>query len=216
MFQSTHLREVRPSFCSKRTFPGIVSIHAPTRGATITTKLSFRRLKSFNPRTYERCDVAMDCRESALVFQSTHLREVRHGSRLAFRGSLVVSIHAPTRGATIFAAVPLRQTFVSIHAPTRGATPLPYPVGQGRHRFQSTHLREVRHSGHQRRIGESGFNPRTYERCDRDCRATPIPLDVSIHAPTRGATNMQPLFRYRGSCFNPRTYERCDKRIFKR
>ena len=36
--------------------------------------------------------------------------------------ALIVSIHAPTRGATLEAIATLSQNDVSIHAPTRGAT----------------------------------------------------------------------------------------------
>ena len=34
-----------------------------------------------------------------------------------------ISIHAPTRGATIFHFLKLSFQLISIHAPTRGATP---------------------------------------------------------------------------------------------
>ena len=35
---------------------------------------------------------------------------------------LAISIHAPTRGATINGATSDKETGISIHAPTRGAT----------------------------------------------------------------------------------------------
>ena len=92
-------------------------------------------------------------------------RDLHHVERVTVRR--VVSIHAPTRGAT-FAVVDLRPAFaVSIHAPTRGAT------GRGRGlrcccgQFQSTRPRGARPDRHrQERAGGA----------------------VSIHAPTRGAT----------------------------
>ena len=37
----------------------------------------------------------------------------------------VISIHAPTRGATLKRYCELEPSFISIHAPTRGAT---YPI----------------------------------------------------------------------------------------
>ena len=79
MFQSTHLHEVRleQSGCIC-VFVG-VSIHAPTRGATLHSHHLPRLLRSFNPRTYTRCDN---------VF--------KYGKLLC----IIVSIHAPTRGAT--------------------------------------------------------------------------------------------------------------------
>ena len=57
-----------------------------------------------------------------MTFQSTHPHGVRHGD--FGRAALVVkvSIHAPTRGATIRNLSNLLLFGVSIHAPTRGAT----------------------------------------------------------------------------------------------
>ena len=124
MFQSTHPRGVRRAARSRcacglctcfnpRTHAGCdsyedwqeaiwgVSIHAPTRGATLLTRRQ-------TPRKRE--------------FQSTHPRGVRHnrGQLIQPRGG--VSIHAPTRGATKSEWTKSRNSIVSIHAPTRGAT----------------------------------------------------------------------------------------------
>ena len=123
----------------------------------------------------------------------------------------VVSIHAPTRGATCRRAISLYMCRVSIHAPTRGATwsirrpteteycfnPRPYKRGDYRLfarlsdelRFQSTPLQEGR------RLPSLSFTPEEnvsihaptrgatpHSRVDGGCR------EVSIHAPTRGAT----------------------------
>ncbi len=35
----------------------LISIHAPTRGATISDNLRFYRIQNFNPRSYERSDI---------------------------------------------------------------------------------------------------------------------------------------------------------------
>ena len=77
-----------------------------------------------------------------------------------------VSIHAPTRGATSNNLCPCSGTSVSIHAPTRGATPMTTTVG-ALETFQSTRPRGAR----------PAFN--------RNGRPF---IPVSIHAPTRGAT----------------------------
>ena len=58
------------------------------------------RLESFNPRSHE----GSDDRRSAYSEHSS------------------VSIHAPTKGATILSVALSRLSFVSIHAPTKGAT----------------------------------------------------------------------------------------------
>ena len=54
--------------------------------------------------------------------------------------------------------------------------------------FQSTHPRGVRHKTERGRPGEGCFNPRTHVGCDGIGRITPIFCEVSIHAPTWGAT----------------------------
>ena len=50
------------------------------------------------------------------------LREGRHGSAVPSGGGLVISTHAPTRGATNYLRRLSSQSFISTHAPTRGAT----------------------------------------------------------------------------------------------
>ena len=122
-FQSTHLQEVRHCLRKYSCNRWIVSIHAPTRGATKHTVFWNAHQVGFNPRTYKRCDVC----------ETRHIRMI------------LVSIHAPTRGATItwsrgiwcwscfnprtykrcdihFAGHFGTAPKVSIHAPTRGAT----------------------------------------------------------------------------------------------
>ena len=77
------------------------------------------------------------------LFQSTHPCGVRRMTREAV-GALVVSIHAPVRGATRKASLAELVAKVSIHAPVRGATP---------HRLSCALL-------------QLGFNPRTRAGCD--------------------------------------------------
>ena len=106
---------------------------------------------------------------------------------------MVVSIHAPARGATHWALQANAIATVSIHAPARGATGrgidwiqrkggfnprtregcdrLTSGLSHWRKWFQSTHPRGVRRPGHhvpaqQRRC----FNPRTREGCDHHDR----------------------------------------------
>ena len=84
-----------------------VSIHAPTRGATYDqfehdlnqwfqsthprgvrpdTDVAMRQMESFNPRTHEGCDLALDITvKSTNMFQSTHPRGVRLYEGLRFR-----------------------------------------------------------------------------------------------------------------------------------
>ena len=78
----------------------------------------------------------------------------------------MISIHAPTRGATGSAQYKGWRLLISIHAPTRGAT-LPLLPSDADDVFQSTLLQEERHFSDQLKAMD-GL--------------------ISIHAPTRGAT----------------------------
>ena len=78
----------------------------------------------------------------------------------------MVSIHAPTQGATHRLLDGFRHVVVSIHAPTQGATS---PTG---------HITFVLTS----------FNPRTHAGCDLKNLPECLSYTVSIHAPTQGAT----------------------------
>ena len=122
MFQSTHPHEVRPLLSGGLFTQAIVSIHAPTRGATILFQSLYRRKR----------------------FQSTHPHEVRPYIAIQLDNiQTIVSIHAPTRGATILKSDIDMTREVSIHAPTRGATiSILYYHAKGK--FQSTHPHEVR------------------------------------------------------------------------
>ena len=55
-FQSTHLREVRPNWAWLDPLKLIISIHAPTWGATTLMVATTVTDIHFNPRTYVRCD----------------------------------------------------------------------------------------------------------------------------------------------------------------
>jgi len=121
------------------------------------------------------------------LFQSTRPRGARHFEAGVSRDILGVSIHAPTRGATVFPVVfsdgyqrfnprahagrdirrppSVSRVAVSIHAPTRGAT---IAAGAG--------------------CAGRRFNPRAHAGRDTERTQTLFGLHVSIHAPTRGAT----------------------------
>ncbi len=62
------------------------------------------------------------CAGSGTRFQSTLLQEERRERLKEPRNTLKISIHAPTRGATLTEDAPEELKKISIHAPTRGAT----------------------------------------------------------------------------------------------
>ena len=144
IFQSTLPQEERRKLCSDGSMPKRISIHAPTRGATFSRfglpgSYQFqstlpqeerpRPVHSapwhhyFNPRSHKRSDAA-----------HRHQKPRQN-----------ISIHAPTRGATMIDTRFVILDPISIHAPTRGATPALLP-----------------------RTGPGGnFNPRSHKRSDR-------------------------------------------------
>ena len=84
----------------------IISIHAPTRGAT---QFLWMHLLVH-------------------LFQSTLLQEERPQDNMVMQIGKMISIHAPTRGATCQPYTPSHSCLISIHAPTRGATSITNPT----------------------------------------------------------------------------------------
>jgi len=102
--------------------------------------------------------------------------------------SMDVSIHAPTRGATFAANMYAQVKSVSIHAPTRGATP-----ERGQRTSGSPSFNPRAHAGRDLVAGRldivfDGFNPRAHAGRDSAPLEFVFSWGVSIHAPTRGAT----------------------------
>ena len=121
----------------------VLSIHAPTRGATCHFQRWTKKAWSFNPRSYKRSDQREAARRGLLslsIHAPTRGATIGERDRLNY---LFLSIHAPTRGATEFRSNNLQAETLSIHAPTRGATiALSWSEKSGD--FQSTLLQEER------------------------------------------------------------------------
>ena len=166
-----------------------VSIHAPSRGATVM-KMTV---------TYE---MAVSIHAPSRGATGPSAPTTRRQN---------VSIHAPSRGATKVFDNECLLFGVSIHAPSRGATRRRYTYHHELAEFQSTHPHGVRqkenpwafeteefqsthpHGVRQHRslptMSERCFNPRTLTGCDLfGTVETDIDIHVSIHAPSRGAT----------------------------
>ncbi len=100
---------------------------------------------------------------------------------------------------------------VSIHAPMRGATCSSSAYNTFSIRFQSTPLCEGRPLIEFELKPNKRFNPRPYARGDvNDGREYFSSLLVSIHAPMRGATGSKSQQNQQIVCFNPRPYARGD------
>ena len=143
-----------------------LSIHAPTRGATVDVPPEWFVPITFNPRSYKRSDFLLSCfLYTSIPFNPrSYKRSDRY--KIILSSPPTLSIHAPTRGATSLFLFSFSVTSLSIHAPTRGAT---------LHNYLT--LCYVK-----------AFNPRSYKRSDVKIKIGFDMLVLSIHAPTRGAT----------------------------
>ena len=149
------------------------------------------KLQSFNPRSHMGSDLFMFPVDNFIrLFQST----LPHGERLKkvnrHEGRHLVSIHAPTWGATFIFPAVREDSGVSIHAPTWGATAysLLYLACE---RFQSTLPHGERPSCTIVIKSPLRFNPRSHMGSD------PI---VSLYAMT-------------ASGFNPRSHMGSDLKV---
>ncbi len=126
-----------------RTWNNAISIHAPTWGATLSPleATATERFQSTHPRGVRPTWSRKVC--GIWRFQSTHPRGVRPQPCDYVEKLPVISIHAPTWGATFLSFILLAAIYISIHAPTWGATHQEscYHSTCG---FQSTHPRGVR------------------------------------------------------------------------
>ena len=144
-----------------------VSIHAPTRGATFST-----RLTTFEDDT----------------FQSTRPRGARLDDVFDIRQSDEVSIHAPTRGATsVLTPTSSASSFQSTRP--RGAR---HNLLRTVRKIKCFNPRA--HAGRDVTLiktttRDKSFNPRAHAGRDRPAGTAPAAVAVSIHAPTRGATH---------------------------
>ena len=182
----------------------VVSIHAPTQGATFLSpnfdkpvkfqsthprrvRARARQIASFNPRTHAGCapDSARACTRGCFNPRTHAGCDWRH-SRCVWHWA--VSIHAPTQGATRY----LRDKRPKLV-------------------FQSTHPRRVRPSATTDDVVvfQVSIHAPTQGATDGSQRLGR--QDISIHAPTQGATvGGQHLQSPEG--FNPRTHAGCDAR----
>ena len=197
----------------RRPQDGTVSIHAPTGGATFSSsppsqsrQFQFTRPRGarpvrtgrgdgalrFNSRAHGGRDFAQDGKRWIVQFQFTRPR----GARQKFGENayiLLVSIHAPTGGATLDRDRFSDPRNVSIHAPTGGATCASVRRAEfvwrfnsrahgGRDSFRRPARTASRVSIHAPTGGATGLRQRVGLR-----------RRVSIHAPTGGATGLAPL-----------------------
>ena len=181
---------------------------------------------------HEELTMVAIAKSPSLAFRSTLLHEERRAVLLR-RGQLRrVSIPAPARGATGRSLRDRRPDAVSIHAPARGAT-LTMRFAREIDEFRSTLLHEERR--HQDPCSSGGLlfrstllheerpDPSHSSFADDRFRSTLLHeerllvsaanyprVDVSIHAPARGATGGAGRIRLVAERFDPRSCTRSD------
>ena len=190
IFQSTHPRGVRLKRDAKILEDFLISIHAPTWGATpyefrqpprwlfisihaptwgaTPESLNSASLENFNPRTHVGCDTARPwCGPSPPYFNPrTHVG-------CDFNDSKMMENYIDFNPRT--------------HVGCDLASSVAWIISS---RFQSTHPRGVRPRCRCLSITGSDFNPRTHVGCDPVVVCDTPDDKISIHAPTWGATNL--------------------------
>ena len=143
----------------------------------------------FNPRSHERSDTM----PTPIKLSRSH-----------------ISIHAPTRGAT--------SSVVCLNSSMRNFNPRSHERSDHKalklivsfYQFQSTLPREERRLWRWLCKHKRYFNPRSHERSDALASYFGTRTDISIHAPTRGATDYRRFNMSIKKNFNPRSHERSD------
>ena len=100
-FQSTRPRGARPYLPIRWPNWLIISIHAPTRGATVAVLTPAATLRHFNPRAHAGRDPPTTWNGQTIQYFNPRAhagRDLPSGKTIATH--VYISIHAPTRGAT--------------------------------------------------------------------------------------------------------------------
>ena len=187
-FQSTFPREERPYYTIVRIQVLQFQSTLPREERPFPTDFVTAFMPYFNPRSHERSD----CDNFRLAMWQ------------------IISIHAPTRGATHMPWQHMHSLLFQSTLP-REERHMTVQLHPHRRRFQSTLPREERPSLYLLGAHLHNFNPRSHERSDSQQSELITMLRISIHAPTRGATQVvvaRVIYRFN---FNPRSHERSDR-----
>ena len=173
-FQSTLLQEERQESGYTTSRLRKLSIHAPTRGATNKPSQCIDCINTFNPRSYKRSDIYVGTESAySLTFNPRSYKRSDNQS-LTNLNTFPLSIHAPTRGATLR------------NLRSRSRKTAFNPRSYKRSDLTCADLFTISLS----------FNPRSYKRSDRYCRDT-IRLNTSFQS-----TLLQEERRYANDFFS--------------
>jgi len=186
LFQSTRPRGARQRIDSIRSPESLFQSTRPrgARRVPVNHRYGVKKFQSTRPRGARQPAAGRSQTQCCFNPRARAGRDVKY--RCAHH-QYRVSIHAPARGATILARRRLRHPYVSIHAPARGATNQDwyYNILVV---FQSTRPRGARLTRLAIYFRSTSFNPRARAGRDESAFKQLGLLDVSIHAPARGAT----------------------------
>ncbi len=149
-----------------KSLDAVISIHAPTRGATMRADRVSKTLLYFNPRSHERSDDLGRLLMS--LFLNFNPRSHERSDVKGFHFMLFILCNFnPRSHERSDTNTPPKYLFttISIHAPTRGATSLCLNCGIKKE-FQSTLPREERPTCCCKLSCSCHFNPRSHERSD--------------------------------------------------
>ena len=166
-----------------------ISIHAPAKGATRIKSPAVRSC-DFNPRSREGSDTEKE-NQGGKNNISIHA-PAKGATRIVMDDAMEfnISIHAPAKGATECSRRKNWKRHISIHAPAKGATHKHFTINLSI-LFQSTLPRRERPNISQTGEFRMYFNPRSREGSDEVSANLLEVCDISIHAPAKGATNLQ-------------------------
>ena len=173
---------------------------------------SKRLILYFNPRSHERSDCYSNISLTFSSYFNPRSHERSDSNGLMMFDDTLISIHAPTRGATILCNH--RGLVFGFQSTLPREERLSFPCNISFHLiFQSTLPREERQTMRKLTIAELNFNPRSHERSDPMVKKFLLMKMISIHAPTRGATcnSIRPLCIYEFQSTLPREerHHRC-------
>ena len=142
-----------------------ISIHAPVKGATSSIRRLMQRLPNFNPRSREGSDWFFEQYYNFCKNFNPRSREGSDRDTKQFQDTILISIHAPVKGATLFKLDGLLSNRISIHAPVKGATNRLWNEVE-KIEFQSTLPWRERLKRLRSTRNPSNFNPRSREGSD--------------------------------------------------
>ena len=162
----------------------------------------------FNPRSHERSDAMFVGNNEFGIFQSTLPREERHNC-LSFK--ILLSLFQSTLPREERLYSPLEVLPIKLFQSTlpREERLIQIAMSHFTTAFQSTLPREERQLCTKQLFSEISIHAPT-RGATLVCNCSFCSNPISIHAPTRGATNRLQLYFLRQVDFNPRSHERSD------